>query len=119
MKNSARRNASATRERRPTTRCNIYARPIPELTINQVVSRALAEDVGSGDVTTAATVAVTARAGALISQKAAGVIYGLDVATQTFRALDADIAVDRLVQEGLWRESGPVLAPSRARRERF
>ena len=32
------------------------------------------------------------------------------MATQTFRALDADIAVDRLVQEGLWRESGPVLA---------
>jgi nicotinate-nucleotide pyrophosphorylase (carboxylating) len=75
-----------------------------------VVARALAEDVGDGDVTTAATVPSAARARALISQKAPGVIYGLDVAIETFRALDADMAVDPLVQEGLWRENGPVLS---------
>jgi len=74
-----------------------------------VVARALAEDVGSGDVTTAATVPDGARARARITQKAPGVIYGLDAAEAAFRALDPDVAVTRLVEEGLWREGGPVL----------
>jgi nicotinate-nucleotide pyrophosphorylase (carboxylating) len=110
MKNSARRNASATREIRPTTRRNIYARSIPELTENNVVARALAEDVGDGDVTTAATVPADARARATISQKAPGVVYGVDVAIETFRTLDPEIVVERLVDEGTWRDRGPVLA---------
>ncbi len=74
-----------------------------------MVARALAEDVGSGDVTTAATVPDGARARARITQKAPGVIYGLDAAEAAFRALDPDVAVTRLVEEGLWREGGPVL----------
>jgi nicotinate-nucleotide pyrophosphorylase (carboxylating) len=75
-----------------------------------VVARALAEDVGDGDVTTAATVPAEARARATISQKAPGVIYGLDVAIETFRILDPEIVVERLVDEGTWRDGGPVLS---------
>ena len=79
-------------------------------TITEVVARALAEDVGDGDVTTVATVPEEARARALITQKASGVVYGLDVAVETFRALDPEIAVERQVAEGEWREGGgPVL----------
>jgi nicotinate-nucleotide pyrophosphorylase (carboxylating) len=110
MKNSASRNASATGQSKPTTRRNIYARPMPELALNDVVARALAEDVGEGDVTTAATVPEPARARATITQKAPGVVFGLDVAIETFRALDPEIAVERLVEEGEWRDGGPVLA---------
>ena len=51
-----------------------------------LVARALAEDLGDGDVTTAATVPAETRARAVIRQKAPGVIYGLDVAEQVFRA---------------------------------
>jgi nicotinate-nucleotide pyrophosphorylase (carboxylating) len=80
-----------------------------DATLGDIVARALAEDVGDGDVTTAATVPKDARGRAVITQKAPGVIYGLDVATQTFRALDPSIAVERLVSEGQWREGGPVL----------
>ncbi|HUB05165.1 MAG TPA: carboxylating nicotinate-nucleotide diphosphorylase [Solirubrobacteraceae bacterium] len=72
--------------------------------------RALAEDVGDGDVTTAATVPAGIQARALITQKAPGVIYGLDVAIETFRLLDGDLAFERLVDEGVWRDGGPVLA---------
>ena len=104
MKNSARRKASATRQSRPTRRRNIYPRPIPELSENNVVALALAEDVGDGDVTTAATVPSQARARAMISQKAPGVIYGLEVAIETFRALDPDLVFQPLVEEGEWRE---------------
>ncbi len=77
--------------------------------VAEIVARALAEDVGEGDVTTAATVPAQARGRATVRQKAPGVIYGLDVAIETFRALDPELAVERLVEEGEWRERGPVL----------
>ncbi|MGA2010774.1 MAG: carboxylating nicotinate-nucleotide diphosphorylase [Solirubrobacteraceae bacterium] len=77
--------------------------------IDGVIARALAEDLGGGDVTTAATVAPGARARALISQKAPGVIFGLEVAERTFRALDPDVRCERRVREGVWREGGEVL----------
>ena len=68
--------------------------------------------MGSGDVTTAATVPSEARARAVISQKAPGVIYGVDAAIETFRALDGEVVFERLVDEGVWREGGPVLSLS-------
>ncbi len=74
-----------------------------------VVARALAEDLGAGDVTTAATVPAETRARAVIRQKAPGVIYGLDVAEQVFRSLDPEATFNREVAEGVWRESGEVL----------
>jgi nicotinate-nucleotide pyrophosphorylase (carboxylating) len=74
-----------------------------------VVARALAEDLGAGDVTTAATVPADARARAVIRQKAPGVIYGLDVAEQVFRSLDPEATFAREVAEGVWHESGEVL----------
>lgn len=73
------------------------------------VARALAEDLGDGDVTTAATVPAQARARAVITQKAPGVVFGLDAAEQTFRALDPCVSVHRLADEGRWRERGEVM----------
>jgi nicotinate-nucleotide pyrophosphorylase (carboxylating) len=82
---------------------------VDELTA--LVERALAEDVGTGDVTTLATVAADTRAVASITQKAPGAIYGLDAAAAVFTALDHEARVERLVEEGVWREDGgPVLA---------
>jgi nicotinate-nucleotide pyrophosphorylase (carboxylating) len=79
----------------------------------ELVRAALAEDVGTGDVTTLATVDADAQADALITQKAPGAIYGLDVAEAVFAALDADVRCERLVEEGVWREQGgPVLSIS-------
>jgi nicotinate-nucleotide pyrophosphorylase (carboxylating) len=78
--------------------------------ISDVVSRALAEDIGSGDVTTSATVPAPARARALITQKAPGVLYGLDLAGAVFRALDPEIEVHPLSAEGRWRDGGEVLS---------
>jgi nicotinate-nucleotide pyrophosphorylase (carboxylating) len=84
-------------------------RSMAQTGIEELVARALAEDVGDGDVTTAATVPAGARARATITQKAPGVVFGLDAAEQTFRSLDPDVALERLVAEGEWREGGPVL----------
>lgn len=80
-----------------------------ESTVDEAVLRALAEDVGGGDLTTAATVPADARASAVITQKAPGVVFGLDPAEEAFRALDPGVAIERLGPEGVWRESGPVL----------
>ena len=87
------------------------------MTLHQLVGQALAEDVGSGDVTTEATVDADARAVARIVQKAPGVIFGLDAAQATFQALDPEVVFAREVQEGVWRDNGgPVLtATGRAR----
>jgi nicotinate-nucleotide pyrophosphorylase (carboxylating) len=77
--------------------------------IDEVVARALAEDLGSGDVTTAATVPEGARARAIINQKAPGVVFGLEVAEQVFRALDPQAQITWLAPEGEWRQAGEVL----------
>jgi nicotinate-nucleotide pyrophosphorylase (carboxylating) len=79
--------------------------------LSALVRSALAEDVDGGDVTTEATVALDARAQALITQKAPGTIYGLDAAEATFSLLDPDARFERLVEQGRWREQGgPVLS---------
>ncbi|MHB8492110.1 MAG: carboxylating nicotinate-nucleotide diphosphorylase [Solirubrobacteraceae bacterium] len=78
--------------------------------IEWLVRAALEEDVGSGDVTTDATVAPDARGRALIVQKAPGVIYGLRAAELAFVALDEGVRCERLVAEGQWRQDGEVLA---------
>ena len=79
--------------------------------LRELVEVALREDIGSGDVTTTATVAEGASARALVTQKAPGSIYGLEAAATVFAVLDSDAHIERLVEEGVWREDGgPVMA---------
>ena len=74
--------------------------------LRELVEAALREDVGPGDVTTAATVADEAHAHATITQKAPGSIYGIQAAATAFTLLDPGARIERLVDEGLWREDG-------------
>jgi nicotinate-nucleotide pyrophosphorylase (carboxylating) len=78
--------------------------------VRALVRAALKEDVGDGDVTTLATVPAEASAQAVISQKAPGVLFGIDVAEAVFAELDADAVFERLGREGVWREHGPVMS---------
>jgi len=77
--------------------------------LDQLVAAALEEDIGGGDVTTAAIVSPALRARAEIMQKAPGVVFGLDVAERVFRAQDPDVIVTSTGPEGVWRERGPVM----------
>jgi nicotinate-nucleotide pyrophosphorylase (carboxylating) len=77
--------------------------------ITDLIDRALAEDVGAGDVTSEATVDQRARGRATITQKQPGVVSGLNVAEAIFRQLDPEAEIDRLVEPGVWREGGEVL----------
>jgi nicotinate-nucleotide pyrophosphorylase (carboxylating) len=72
----------------------------------ELVQRALAEDLGSGDVTSKATVPAQARALAVVTQRAPGVIYGLEAAELAFTLLDSQAVVDRVAIEGDWRVAG-------------
>ncbi len=85
------------------------AHPDDVAALAALVARALAEDLGSGDVTARAIVPAQARARARIVQKAPGIVYGLEAAERTFRALDPAVELERLGPEGVWREAGEVL----------
>jgi len=86
--------------------------------LQEIVRAALAEDVGSGDATTLATVGADARARATITQKAPGVVFGLEAAERTFAELDDAVAFERLSPEGAWQEPGTevlrIAGPARA-----
>ncbi len=84
----------------------------------QLVARALAEDVGTGDVTSLAIVPADARAVARIVQKAPGAIFGFEVAGEAFGQARAG-PLEGIEAEGVWRESVPadvaiVRGPARA-----
>jgi nicotinate-nucleotide pyrophosphorylase (carboxylating) len=68
--------------------------------LDRVVRASLAEDLGSGDVTTDATVDEAATGTAVLVTRAPGVIAGLDAVEAVFRALDPDVEVERLAEDG-------------------
>ncbi len=80
------------------------------------MARALAEDLGAGDLTAQAVVPEDARAVAVIQQRAPGVPFGLDVARETFEQAGAP-GLEALAPEGRWREAGDLArieGPARA-----
>ncbi len=66
--------------------------------------------MGAGDLTVAAVVPAGATARAVITQKAAGVVSGLEVAREVFRQVDPSLAFEPLGPEGQWRDGGEVAA---------
>ncbi len=84
----------------------------------ELVARALAEDLGTGDVTSKAIVPGDARGDAQIVQKQPGVVFGLELAGEVFSQAGADQLVER-EPEGHWRDAVPacvaeVAGPARA-----
>lgn len=75
--------------------------------VEDLISRALAEDVGPRDVTTEAVVDSGQRARGLVVQKAPGMVYGLDVAEAVFRRLDPLVRIERRRPEGEWLTEPP------------
>ncbi len=71
-----------------------------------LVRRALAEDIGAGDITSEAIVPAEARARAVIVQKQPGVIYGFGPAAEAFHQLGG-AEFERLAEEGEAREDVP------------
>lgn len=62
-----------------------------ELIIQEIISRALAEDIGHGDITTQATVNPDAEGIAVVVAKEDMVLCGIEVFLEVFLALDSEI----------------------------
>jgi nicotinate-nucleotide pyrophosphorylase (carboxylating) len=76
--------------------------------MSDLVDRALAEDLGEGDLTTRAVVPEGSQARARITQKEPGVIAGLRVAQDVFERVDPELVFVAHCPVGKWRESGAV-----------
>jgi len=88
------------------------AQPVGELSpeINDYIRHALAEDIGTGDVTTESIVPAQGKTTAQIVAKQHGIIAGLDVAAAVFLFLDEDLAFKSVIDEGSKVERGAVVA---------
>jgi nicotinate-nucleotide pyrophosphorylase (carboxylating) len=84
----------------------------------EIVRRALDEDIGSGDVTTEATIGADRRARGVFLVKADCVVAGLDVALEAFRLLDPGIDATLRRRDGDRCQAGEEIAevsgPARA-----
>ena len=74
--------------------------PLDPVACRDVVRRALAEDLGRGDVTTRATIPAGQRACGNLIVNAACVLAGIDVAVEAFRQLDPGVEADRRRRDG-------------------
>lgn len=92
--------------------------PLDPDEIRRAVQMALAEDIGSGDVTALATVPEASSATAVMRAREVLVVAGLPVAEAAFRELSPAIQIERMVRDGqrakagenLLRISGPARA---------
>jgi nicotinate-nucleotide pyrophosphorylase (carboxylating) len=84
--------------------------PLDPALFREPVRRALAEDLGWGDVTTEATVPQALCARGIILAKSRCVIAGLDVAAETFRQLDPSVSFEVKKPDGCCCEPGDVIA---------
>jgi len=79
-------------------------------TYHDLVRRALAEDVGTGDITTRAIVPPDRQARASLIARVTCVVAGLDVFSEVFHQLDPSVHVERLRADGDRSEPDDVLA---------
>jgi len=68
--------------------------------IEEIVDRALAEDLGKGDVTTEALISSDQRGIGFIVAKKEGILAGIEVAKQVFHRVDPELKVEILLEDG-------------------
>jgi nicotinate-nucleotide pyrophosphorylase (carboxylating) len=77
-------------------------------TLDAIVRAALAEDVGSGDLTTDAVVPADLRCRAELVLEEPGVVAGVPAARAVFQALDSSLRLEPLFEEGAHVQGVPV-----------
>ncbi|MDQ2877638.1 MAG: carboxylating nicotinate-nucleotide diphosphorylase [Pseudomonadota bacterium] len=74
---------------------------LPGFDLDAFVASALAEDLGDGgDITSAAVIPADARFAGTMDSRDAIIVAGLPIAEAFFRALDPDVRIERLVEDG-------------------
>ena len=78
--------------------------------LDEFVTRVLAEDLGQrGDVTSTATIDDDARFTAAMNARQSMVVAGAEIAAAFFKALDPDVNVEILIDDGTRAEHGTCL----------
>ncbi|MFD1949523.1 carboxylating nicotinate-nucleotide diphosphorylase [Sphingomonas arantia] len=77
--------------------------------LDAFVAATLAEDVGSGDVTSAAVIPSDALFSGVMAARDPVTVAGLPIAAAFFRALDPDVTIEIVAEEGAQVEVGAVL----------
>ncbi len=78
--------------------------------LDPILRRVLEEDIGTGDVTTLATIQPGTQASAELVAKEDFVLSGIDVAQRVFHLLSAQTAFEKLIEDGQSVKRGDVLA---------
>jgi nicotinate-nucleotide pyrophosphorylase (carboxylating) len=78
--------------------------------LDPILRRALEEDIGTGDVTTLATIEPGTQASAELVAKEDFVLSGIDVAQRVFQLLSAETAFEKLITDGQTVKRGDVIA---------
>ncbi|HET9333628.1 MAG TPA: carboxylating nicotinate-nucleotide diphosphorylase [Gemmatimonadota bacterium] len=85
----------------------------PPLALSDLVRAALSEDVGSGDVTTRATVPADLPGRARVIARARGVVAGTQAFVEVYRQVDPSVEVDLVAPDGTPVEPGDLVAGAR------
>ena len=93
-----------------TVRLDNLVRGLPVQSVRKIVSRALVEDLGKGDLTTTLTVPETTKAHGTFFAKQPLVVAGLPVAAEVFRMLEPDYAWGVVAADGAEVAAGEPLA---------
>jgi nicotinate-nucleotide pyrophosphorylase (carboxylating) len=78
--------------------------------LRELARRALAEDIGTGDVTTQWTLPPVTRARGTLFAQTRLVVAGVPVAEEVFRILESEIRFEPLIEDGVELEKGAALA---------
>lgn len=91
-----------------------FTRPPDTMQVEALVRRALAEDVGAGDLTSALVVMADAPATGRLMARKAGIIAGLIAAERAFRLMDPEASFECALPDGSAAAEGALLATIRA-----
>jgi nicotinate-nucleotide pyrophosphorylase (carboxylating) len=84
--------------------------PSNKLQIEEIIDRALAEDLIKGDVTTEALIAGDRRGTGFIVAKKEGILAGINVVKQVFHRVDPELKVEVLLEDGAGVKPGSKVA---------
>ena len=84
--------------------------PSNKLQTEEIIDRALAEDLVKGDVTTDALIPADRRGTGLIVAKKEGILAGINIAKQVFHRVDPELKVEVLLEDGAGIKPGSKVA---------
>ena len=88
------------------------------MTLDEIIEKALAEDLGDGDHTSHSTIPADAKGKARLMIKEDGIIAGIRIARRVFQLVDSTITFEQLIEDGArvkygdiaFRVSGPSIS---------